>query len=514
MTTSHSTLYRGGHVLSPAYPTATAIAFTGGLITWIGSDEDAPSADVTVDLDGCLMTPAFMDAHVHLTSTGSALSGPTLAEARNATDMLDRVAEAVVDLPKTAIVIGAGWDETEWTDPALPTPEQIARAVGGRRAYLSRTCGHTGIASPALLLENPDLAGLEGYSDTGVLRLYAHRTARSVAGSSIPDEQRTDWQRIALRHAASLGLAALCECGMPSEGTSIGEKDFTGLLALSKAEPLPRVLGYWGELCAAVKARDLGAHACGGDLSVDGSIGAHTAALRDRYIDEDTSGHAYLSASDVEQHIINCAGHGMQGGFHAIGDQAIANVIAGVAAAAQILGIEAVRAGRHRVEHAEMLDKQLIAGFVAFGLYASVQPSFDARWGGADKMYSTRLGTERALASNPFGSLAGVGVPLALGSDTPVTPLDPWGGVAAAAYHHNPTQRLSVNAAFAAHTRGGWRSTGDDSTGVLAPGSAATFAVWDRREAGLPDLADGAPAPRCRRTVLDGTVIFDEETVI
>lgn len=506
-----TTLYRNGHILSPAYPTATALAVTGSRISWLGSDDDAPAADETVDLAGRLVTPAFVDSHAHVTGTGSSLAGLNLSRVNGATELLDAVANAAADLPRTAIVLGQGWDETEWDDPTLPTREEVARAVGGRRAYLTRTCGHTGIASAALLLERPELSGLDGYHDTGVLTLYAHRKARTAASSAIPDSQRTEWQRSALRHAASLGIAAVVECGMPSDGSTGGEADFTGLLALAAAERLPKVYGYWGELNAAAKAREMGAHACGGDLSVDGSIGAHTAALREPYADLDSSGHAYLSAADVEQHIINCAGYGMQGGFHAIGDQAIQNVITGVAQAAQTVGIETVRAGRHRVEHAELLDKSLIAGFVTFGLYASVQPSFDARWGGSDAMYATRLGVERAMASNPFGSLAGVGVPLALGSDSPVTPLDPWGGVAAAVNHRNPVQGLSPTAAFAAHTRGGWRALGDDEAGVLVPGSPATLAVWDRTEAGLPDLTEEARPPQCLRTVADGEIIFDEE---
>jgi predicted amidohydrolase YtcJ len=509
--TKHTTVYRGGHVLSPAYPTATALAITDGMISWLGSDRDAPAASQTVDLDGCLMTPAFVDSHAHVTGTGASLVGLNLADTVSATDLLERVSVAVKDLPRSAIVLGHGFDETVWDDPSLPAGETLARAVGGRRAYLSRTCGHIGIASAALLIERPDLAALDGYDSSGVLRLHAHRAARAAASAAIPASQRTDWQRQALRHAASLGIAAVCECGTPTPGSTLGEDDFTGLLALAAAEPLPTVLGYWGELCAASKARELGAHACAGDLSVDGSIGAHTAALSEPYVDADTTGHAYLSAEDVEQHIINCAGHGMQGGFHAIGDQAIHNVVTGVAAAAQTLGIETIRSGRHRVEHAEMLDKQLIAGFVAFGLYASVQPSFDARWGGSSAMYATRLGRERSLASNPLGSLAGVGVPLALGSDSPVTPLDPWGGVMAAVHHHNPSQRLSPTAAFAAHTRGGWRAAGNDEAGVLSPGAPATFAIWEHRAPSLPDMTPSAAAPRCRRTVRAGTVIFDEE---
>jgi predicted amidohydrolase YtcJ len=104
-------------------------------------------------------------------------------------------------------------------------------------------------------------------------------------------------------------------------------------------------------------------------------------------------------------------------------------------------------------------------------------------------------------------------VTLAFGSDSPVTPLDPWGSVRAAAFHHNPVHRMSVRAAFAAHTRGGWRAARrDDREGVLAPGAPATFAVWDGPSTvvwGLPDLPDepDGPRPDCRATVLRGQVI-------
>ena len=102
---------------------------------------------------------------------------------------------------------------------------------------------------------------------------------------------------------------------------------------------------------------------------------------------------------------------------------------------------------------------RVVAAFVEFGVVASVQPAFDRLWGGAGRMYESRLGLARSLASNPMGAMHGVGVALALGSDSPVTPLDPWGSVRAAVAHHNPVQRMSVRAAFAAL----------DSADVLVP---------------------------------------------
>src|SRR6185369_12646908 len=151
-----------------------------------------------------------------------------------------------------------------------------------------------------------------------------------------------------------------------------------------------------------------------------------------------------------------------------------------------------------------------IAALARFGAVAAVQPAFDAYWGGEHGMYATRLGGERAAAMNPFAALAAGGVRLALSSDAPVTPLDPWGAIRAATGHHTPAARLTPAAAFDAATRGGWRAARARTDGTLAAGNPATFAVWQvpTGPAGeparlLPDLA--GPDPTCLRTVLTGT---------
>ena len=145
-------------------------------------------------------------------------------------------------------------------------------------------------------------------------------------------------------------------------------------------------------------------------------------------------------------------------------------------------------------------------------------------------MYAARLGAERAVRMNPFGAMAAAGVPLAFGSDSPVTPLAPWEAVRAAAFHTDPDQRISARAAFAAHTRGAARAAGRREDGILSPGAPATLrsgrrANWscrlpdDRIQAwstdprsgtpALPDLTPGVPAPRCLRTVVRGRLVHD-----
>ena len=133
-----------------------------------------------------------------------------------------------------------------------------------------------------------------------------------------------------------------------------------------------------------------------------------------------------------------------------------------------------------------------------------------------------------AAGLHDFAGLVRAGVSLALGSDSPVTAIEPWEWVRAAMWHHNPAARLSGRAAFAAATRGGWRAARRDDAGVLEVGAPATYAVWavddlvvqapDSRVAnwstdprsgtpGLPRLEPGVPAPRCLATVLDGRTI-------
>ncbi|MQM27728.1 amidohydrolase [Glycomyces albidus] len=508
-TTRETTLWRGGRILSPTHPDATALLTSGDTIAWIGEDADAPAADRTVDLEGALVTPAFVDSHVHLTGTGASLTGLHLAGLPSAAVVLDRVADFAAALPPDAIVLAHGWDETEWDDAAPPTSEAVGNAAGGRLAYLSRACGHIGVAGPRLLAEHPEFAALDGYDPSGLLTRAAHRAARATVNAAVPVSQRLAAARAGLAHAASLGIAAVVEHSIPNDADPLTEAEFAGLVALGKEPGNPAVYGWWGELRAAEKARDLGAHGCGGDLSADGSLGARTAFLRTPYDDADTLGAEYLTAAEIADHLRECHRVGLSAAFHAIGDGAIANVLDGLDAVEPELGVDAIRRARHRIEHAELLDAALIARMVHHGVHASVQPAFDAAWGGPKGMYAARLGRERALAANPLSKLAGVGVPLAFGSDSPVTALDPWGGVRAAVRHWNPVSRLPMAAAFAAATRGGWRALGIDDSGSLVPNTRANFTVWDLTAGRLPELSDpAAPQPECNLTVAAGSLVY------
>lgn len=529
--TPRRVLLRGGRVYSAADPFATAMLLDGDAVAWLGEDAAAEVyrdvADVVVDLRGNLVTPAFVDAHVHATSTGLALTGLDLTGATSLGAALDLVA-SYCRSHSGHHVLGHGWDETTWPEGRAPTREELDRASGGAVVYLTRVDVHSAVASSALLASVPGLAALDGYDPDGLLSRAAHHEARAHALASVSAAQRADAQRATRARAAELGIGLLQELAGPDIS---GEDDAAAFLALSAAEPGPDAVAYWGEIGGVTTATRLGALGAAGDLFVDGALGSRTACLRSPYDDDpDTTGAAYLSAEEIAEHLVACTEAGLQGGFHVIGDGAADRVVAGMRAAAARVGEERFRAARHRLEHVEMLDDDHVAAMADLGVHAGVQPAFDRLWGGDAGMYATRLGTGRAATMNRFADMAARGVALAFGSDAPVTPLDPWGTVRAAAHHHTAAQRLSVRAAFAAHTRGGWRAIGRDDAGVLVPGAPATYAIWaaedlvvqtpDHRVAawstdprsgtpGLPDLAPDAPLPQCVATVVRGVTVHD-----
>jgi len=372
------------------------------------------------------------------------------------------------------------------------------------------------------------VTGIGGFQ--GRVERDDHHAVRAALAGTTSRGARTTAIRAALEAAASYGIGMVHEISAPHINPA---DDLTIIRELEGV--LPEVVGYWGELDTAT-ALELNLAGAAGDLCMDGAIGSRTAALHEAYSDDsDTNGHLYLTHDQVAEHVVACTEGGLQAGFHVIGDRAVAALVAGFQQAAEQLGAPAIVQGRHRLEHLEMVDAAQLRVLGELGVTASVQPMFDALWGGPDGLYEQRLG-KRARGMNPFASMNRAGLALALGSDTPVTPFDPWGAIRAATWHHDEAERITVRAAFNAHTRGGWRAARRDEGGVIALGAPASIAVYDvpgelvvqtpdervaawstDTRAGvplLPEVRPGDDLPSCVLTLVHGKVAFDREGVL
>lgn len=526
-------LLRGGYVHTPADPHATALCIEDGAIVWTGDDDAsvhfADGADRVVDLGGRLVAPAFVDAHVHLSQTGIGAFSVDLSAATSLTGALDALA-AHARGSALPLVLALNWDETRWPEQRPFTREEVDRAVEGKIAYLARVDAHSAVVSSAFLDRLPGLTDAEGYHPDGLVSRAANIEAREAVFAMIPGSVQEDAIARALGDAARHGIAAVHENGAPGDSPA---EDFARIRTVTESRTLPEVVGYWGQLDGLDTARELGCVGAAGDLCMDGAVGSRTAAMNAPYADDpSTSGHLYLSAEEVCRHVVTCTEADLQAGFHVIGDRAAAEVVEGFRLAAEKLGAPALVRARHRLEHLEMVTPEQMRMLAEYGVTASVQPMFDSFWGGDDSLYAQRLGVERSAPMNPYASLNRAGVALAFGSDTPVTPFDPWGAVRAASWHHNESERLTVRAAFNAHTRGGWRAARRDEGGVIAPGAPASIAVWDvpgelavqtpdarvaawstDPRAGvplLPDLHPDLDLPTCVLTLVHGESAFEE----
>jgi predicted amidohydrolase YtcJ len=228
---------------------------------------------------------------------------------------------------------------------------------------------------------------------------------------------------------------------------------------------------------------DLGLGTIGGDLPVDGSIGARTAALGAPYADSTSVGTSYYGDDELERFFRDGHGAGLQVGVHAIGDRAIEQVLTSWERVYQALDSRQrrhFRARRHRVEHFEMASVGQVERAGMLGLAVSVQPTFDRSWGGPAGLYEIGLGPERAGSMNPFRSMLERGVELGVGSDAPITPLDPMLTIIALEGHHDPAQRMSRFEAIRLHTIGSARLAHlEEKKGALGPGMHADFAAFD-----------------------------------
>lgn len=527
---------------SSRHPFATALLVDNGVVAWVGDTEVArsiaPNATVR-DAEGALVTPAFVDAHVHVLETAITMRSPQLSPRAGVTtreQVKNRIAEAAAGWkPGEHPITFLGYDDSGWPEQDRLSWQDIDQVAGAVPVYVPRADLHSALGSTALLrwaeLNDANTPRTTPLRDDDHVHV---RQALQVLDPSFRDEL----YRSVLARCASLGVVEVHENSAPGIDTRAG---LARLIEMTR-EPesgLPLVVGYRGEAVSSVDQVEAlateipGLQGLAGDLSVDGSFGSRSALLRQDYSDDaGNRGTQHLSVTTVADHIRATSLAGVQGGFHVIGDGALDVV---VQALQQVAGEspqmrQAIRRAGHRLEHVELLDDNALATCVDLSVMISAQPAFDAWWGGPSGMYAQRLGQQRALATTPIRSMMASGVTVGFGSDSPVTPINPWDGVRAAVWHTNSDQRISARAAFRAHTRAGHRLRGEVTAGEITVGAPAHLALWDAPELGvqaendgrsswstdarsgtplLPYLAQEGLVPTCLATWRSGELIYE-----
>jgi predicted amidohydrolase YtcJ len=446
-----------------------------------GPGADLPAAHRRVDLDGGTLIPAFCDAHVHLPATGLYAGGMDFRGKRSATAILDAFTKHASS--SHAVLFGGNFEDP-LDEPITRT--DLDRAVGERPAMLARADLHSCIVSTDLLkqIDVRDVEGVdrdESGEPTGYLREQAACGAWSWFETNLPREQQIAAIRAAVELAYSKGVASVHEMFVVEWRGWASYELFTEALAPCALD----VVTYLGT-DDIERVKQLGMPRIGGDYFLDGSFGSHTAWMKEpfsspppagspphgiKYRDDDDLLGLFMAAQDLD----------MQVGVHAIGDAAIEQAITTWERVADKVGAAEVRRLGHRIEHFECASDDHIRRARAFGLRASVQPAFDAYWGGEDGLYAQRIGRERSSGMNRFRTMVDGGLVLGAGSDSTVTPLDPFLQMRALRMHHLEEERLYARTALRLHTLGSHMlAAREGDRGAIAEGMQADLAWLDR----------------------------------
>ncbi|HEX2239924.1 MAG TPA: amidohydrolase family protein [Actinomycetota bacterium] len=474
-----TTLFRGGEVRVDADRVASWLLVEDEVVRALGTSDEPPAADRVVDLAGGVLAPAFCDAHVHLPATGLYASGLDFRGVTAADTILAGFERHARE--GRAFLFGGNFEDP--LDRPLSRHE-LDRSVGESPALLARADMHSCVVSSALLAQL-DLTGIEGVDrdadgdPSGYLREQAAARAWQWFDSNLPPDDQKAAIRAAARVAYAKGVAAVHEMFVVEWR---GWNAFD--LLRSVVDELALEVAVYCGTPEVDRVVALGLPRIGGDFFLDGSFGSHTAWLEKPYVSSPPSGSApsglsYRSDDELFEFFLSAHEAGLQVGVHAIGDAAIEQAIATWERVAEKVGANVVAARGHRIEHFECATDDHIRRAAALGLKASVQPAFDAFWGGSDGMYAQRIGPDRALQMNRFGTMHRLGVALGAGSDSTVTPLNPFLQMRSLRLHHVEEERVPAPDAFRMHTEGSFGLAFMDG-GILEPDRPAHLCWLDR----------------------------------
>ena len=220
-----------------ANPWAEALAVAGGRIVAVGTSDEirrrAGSGRI-IDATGGMVTPGFIDSHVHFDGGGFALSSVQLRDAKTKAEFIRRIADYAKTLPKGTWIRSGDWDHTNWGGE-LPTRAWIDSVTADHPVWINRLDGHMNLANS--------------------LALDAARVTRSVtdvAGGEVVRDASGDLTGVFKDNAQDLVNRA-----MPAPPVAIEDRALDTAMAYVASYGVTSVhsMGSWNDLAIFARAR-------------------------------------------------------------------------------------------------------------------------------------------------------------------------------------------------------------------------------------------------------------------
>jgi conserved protein, putative metal-dependent hydrolase len=414
------------------YSEPVDVTVTDGTITAIEPTRGVGDGDF--DADGANLMPGLWDNHTHFSL--ASLIGQCARFSHKATQ--PEIIAAVEDHMRYGLprLIGYGFRSATWPTP--PTAADLDAVTSTPVALISRDLHSVWCNTPAL-----EQAGAAGHP-TGFLVEEEAFTAIHTLMARYLDLVEHAVQASELE-AASRGIVGIVDFSFGWAVEAWQQRAASRPLGLRvEAATYPERLD---DLVAmGVRTGDeLAENLKVGPLKViaDGSMGSRTAHCITPYpnpLPEYPNGKLNYTRPELVTLLKRAREARLRVAAHAIGDAACHDVLN---------AFEAARV-RGSVEHVQCVAPVDLPRFAKLKLVASIQPAHQLEDAGVvDRVWPDAKG--RAY---PMLDLLRAGAKLALGSDAPVAPLDPWKAIEAACHRpYRPDQAITPLAALQASTR-------------------------------------------------------------
>jgi predicted amidohydrolase YtcJ len=396
------------------------LSIEGGVVTGVGPGLDRPAGVEELDAGGRWVIPGLWDQHTHLAQWTLSSQRLDLASARSPEDATRMVAERIVEYPDLP-VIGWGHRSASWDREV--TVSELDAVSGDTAVVLISGDGHHAWLNTTALLHFAMPVRDSVVRETEWFAAYPRLVTLVGNDGTSPDAYRR-----MLDHAAGMGIAGLVDFEFGAgveEWVERWEQDCDRLRirAATYSHLLDDVIAAGrrtGEPLAGDPRLTMGPL----KIISDGSLNTRTAWCCEPYGDahklEYPSGQPNLDGVELRDLLGRAHAAGLEVATHAIGDAAVREALAAYADTG----------ARGSIEHAQMALRDDVRRMAELGIRASVQPAHLLD----DRDLTERIWGERSERCFAFRWMLDDGVELALGSDAPVSPLDPWLAMAAAVH--------------------------------------------------------------------------------
>ena len=467
------------------------VVVNDGLIVASGDDSllDRYDAAETVDLEGKLLIPGFIDSHTHI--RGRPQRYIELGEVTSIAEIQELISAKIEEIGEGEWITGYGWSEDELDEGRRPLRADLDAVAPDNPVILTRAGGHSAVTN-SLALELADVTlntpqpegGVIEVGDDGELNGII-RERQNIVGRLVPDSTYDE-----LIASLEVNLNALLAKGITSitdASKTVSDYEMFEDLYSNNDLPLPRSAlqfqWYDPDAINALNARvgEGNEFLKPGPIKVfaDGGFTGPAAYTLEPYVNQgEYRGYLNMPEEELVTLLNEIHDAGYQMGIHAIGDAAIVLVVNTLADALE----RSPRVDhRHYLNHFSMRPPELTMELMAeHQIHITQQPNFTYTLEGR---YAENLDGWRLQHNNPLRGPMDHGITVAISSD--ILPIGPLVGIYAAVTRKGMTgtvygldEAITMEEAIRAYTAlGAYLNFEEEIKGTLEAGKLADMVL-------------------------------------